>query len=100
MTCFFFSDVMSSTVGFAVGSSTAAPAMHKGSRFVQRAESDGKTEGVWVSAIEAEGDKDNLVYLVLDFEGIGSVGSVICAPYYLELLTKRKLNLQCRYSWK
>ncbi|CDI82329.1 guanylate binding protein, putative, partial [Eimeria acervulina] len=65
-------DVMSSTVGFAVGSSTAAPAMHKGSRFAQRAESEGKTEGVWVSAVEAEGDKDNLVYLVLDFEGIGS----------------------------
>ncbi|CDJ27073.1 guanylate binding protein, putative [Eimeria mitis] len=65
-------DVMSSTVGFAVGSSAAAPAMHKGSRFVQRAESEGKTEGVWVSAVEAEGDKDNLVYLVLDFEGIGS----------------------------
>ncbi|CDI85752.1 guanylate binding protein, putative [Eimeria praecox] len=65
-------DVMSSTVGFAVGSSTATPTMHKGSRFVQRAESEGKTEGVWVSAVEAEGDKDNLVYLVLDFEGIGS----------------------------
>ncbi|CDJ54259.1 guanylate binding protein, putative [Eimeria brunetti] len=65
-------DVMSSTVGFAVGSSTAAPAVLKGSRFVQRAESEGKTEGVWVSAVEAEGDKDNLVYLVLDFEGIGS----------------------------
>lgn len=64
---------MSSTVGFAVGSSTAAPVVHKGSRFVQRAESEGKTEGVWVSAVESEGDKDNLVYLVLDFEGIGSV---------------------------
>ncbi|CDJ43216.1 guanylate binding protein, putative [Eimeria tenella] len=66
------SNIMSSTVGFAVGSSTAAPVVHKGSRFVQRAESEGKTEGVWVSAVESEGDKDNLVYLVLDFEGIGS----------------------------
>lgn len=65
-------NVMSSSTGFAVGSSAAAPAVTQGSRFVQRAESEGKTEGVWMSAVEAEGDKDNLVYLILDYEGIGS----------------------------
>ncbi|OEH74324.1 guanylate binding protein [Cyclospora cayetanensis] len=65
--------VMSSTLGFAVGTSVAAPVIAQGTRFVQRVESEGKTEGVWMSAVEAEGDKDNLVYLVLDFEGIGSV---------------------------
>ncbi|XP_026190207.1 uncharacterized protein LOC34621617 [Cyclospora cayetanensis] len=64
--------VMSSTLGFAVGTSVAAPVIAQGTRFVQRVESEGKTEGVWMSAVEAEGDKDNLVYLVLDFEGIGS----------------------------
>lgn len=62
---------MSSSLGFAVGSSAATPTVTEGSRFVQRAESEGKTEGVWMSAVEAEGDKDNLVYLILDFEGIG-----------------------------
>ena len=87
---------MSSTVGFAVGSSTAAPAMHKGSRFAQRAESEGKTEGVWVSAVEAEGDKDNLVYLVLDFEGIGLVESSLSASLYGNLPTKRNFNIPYR----
>ncbi|KAL8453232.1 hypothetical protein Emag_001964 [Eimeria magna] len=65
-------NVMSSSVGFAVGASGAAPAATQGSRFVQRAESEGKTEGVWMSAVEAEGEKDNLIYLILDYEGIGS----------------------------
>lgn len=65
-------NVMSSSMGFAVGSSAAVPAVPHGSRFVQRAESEGKTEGVWMSAVEAEGDKDNMVYLILDYEGIGS----------------------------
>ncbi|KAL8426543.1 hypothetical protein Efla_006608 [Eimeria flavescens] len=65
-------NVMSSNVGFAVGASGGPPAATQGSRFVQRAESEGKTEGVWMSAVEAEGEKDNLVYLILDYEGIGS----------------------------
>ncbi|KAL8451839.1 hypothetical protein Emed_001719 [Eimeria media] len=65
-------NVMSSSMGFAVGASGAVPAATQGSRFVQRAESEGKTEGVWMSAVEAEGEKDNLIYLILDYEGIGS----------------------------
>ncbi|KAL8433470.1 hypothetical protein ACSSS7_003860 [Eimeria intestinalis] len=70
--CEHLRNVMNSSMGFAVGASGAAPAAAQGSRFVQRAESEGKTEGVWMSAVEAEGEKDNLVYLILDYEGIGS----------------------------
>lgn len=62
---------MESNTGFNVGDSSAVSRVSHGSRFCQRAESEGTTEGVWMSAVEAEGEKENLFYLILDFEGLG-----------------------------